>query len=70
MNRKRLSGAGYRKISQEKAQKLEDVLSKTKKINDFFSNTTPETGVNLTDLGKILLLNKNLLFYSYNTNCH
>ena len=50
MNRKRLSGAGYRKVSQEKAQKLEDVLSKTKKFNDFFSNASPETGVNLTDL--------------------
>jgi hypothetical protein len=37
MNRKRLSGAGHRKISQEKAQMLEDVLSKTKKVNDFFS---------------------------------
>lgn len=36
MNRKRLSGASYRKISQEKVQKLEDVLFKTKKINDLF----------------------------------
>jgi hypothetical protein len=60
MNRKRLSGAGCRKISLEKTRNLEDVLSKTKKINDFFSITSPETGVNLTDLGKILLVNKNL----------
>lgn len=37
MNRKGLSGAGYRKISQEKAQKLEDVLSKTKKKLLIFS---------------------------------
>jgi len=51
MNRKRLSGAGYRKIYQEKAQKLEDVLSKTRKINDFFSNASTEAEVNLTDLG-------------------
>lgn len=58
MNRKRLSGAGYRKISQEKAQKLEDVISKTKKIYDFFSNAGPETGVNLTDPGKILFMIK------------
>jgi hypothetical protein len=59
MNRKRLSGGGYRKISQEKAQKLEDVIFKTEKINDFFLNSKPETGVNLTDLGKILFENKN-----------
>ena len=40
--RKRLSGAEYRKISHEKKRKEEELLAKTLKIRDFFRvETTP-----------------------------
>lgn len=53
MYRKKLSGAGYRTISREKAKKHADIISKTKKINNFFSVSTTGISENLiTDTGK------------------
>ena len=42
--RKRLSGAGYRKLAEEKRRKENEVLDQTPKLDTFFVNKVAETG--------------------------
>lgn len=53
MDRKRLSGAGYRSKAKEKAKKLSDVIVKTKNIkNIFLVSTTDSIARTTTDSRK------------------
>ena len=47
MDRKKLSGAGYRLKAKEKARQIADVV-KTKNIKHFFSVSTSNSGASIT----------------------
>lgn len=53
MDRKRISGAAHRRKSKEKTQMLADVLSKTKKMKNYFyvPNASSELTYSLINKG-------------------
>jgi len=50
MDRKKLSGAGYRLKAKEKARQIADVVVKTKNIKNFFSVSTSNSGASVTSV--------------------
>ncbi|KAF0710286.1 zinc finger MYM-type protein 1-like, partial [Aphis craccivora] len=54
MDRKKLSGAGYRLKAKEKARQIADVVVKTKNIKNFFSVSTSNSGASVTTDSTVL----------------
>lgn len=60
MDRKRLSGAGYKAKAKEKAKKQAEVLTKTKTLQNYFSVPLPTTST-----GERLATNSGKKVYTY-----